>query len=321
MAEIEALTRSGRWIKGFPMALIHDLTPPVDSRTLLDRLYAGDVLCLRQSAAMGRLVAHARARLEAEFAPHAPPEIHRALTHAEQAERFAGLQRAFWQDGEVRRLWAELFALFGLAAEAIARDKYHLRFQPHQDEGANLPRHRATSTLAFHRDTWGSNLYAQINWWGPVYPIDAGRTMAIYPELWSRPAPNTTRSFDLAAIIARSREGGRNAVNADEAIPHVEPGADLGPAIPVVIAPGDVLLFSAAHAHAGVPNHTGLTRISLETRTVLIEDVRAGRGAPNIDGAAPWMAPGWFRRVSDGAKLSDLLGVDHLVPAGTRFAA
>jgi hypothetical protein len=303
------------------MTLIRDVTAPVDPRTLLDRLYGGEVLCLRQSAPMRRLVAHTRALLEAAFSPHAPPEIHRALTHGEQAERFAGLQRAFWQDGEVRAGWMELFALAGLAPDAVARDKYHLRFQPHQDSGASLPRHRATSTLAFHRDTWGSNLYAQINWWGPVYEIDAGRTMAIYPELWSRPVPNTTRSFDLAAIIARSREGGRNAVNADEAIPHVEPGAHLGPAVPVVIAPGDVLLFSAAHAHAGVPNHTGLTRISLETRTVLIEDVRAGRGAPNIDGDAPWMAPGWFRRVSDGVKLSDILGVDHLVPAGMPFAA
>jgi hypothetical protein len=315
------LTRSERWTKASRMTLIHDLTLPVDPRALLDRLYGGDVLCLRQSAPMRRLVAHTRAMLEAAFAPHQPPQIHQFLDHGQQAERFAQLQREFWQDGEVRAGWAEVFALTGLQPDAIARDKYHLRFQPHQDEGANLPRHRATSTLAFHRDTWGSNLYAQVNWWGPVYEIDAGRTMAVYPELWSRPAPNTTRSFDLAAIIARSRDGGRNAVNADEAIPHVEAGADLGPAVPVVIAPGDLLLFSAAHAHAGVPNHTGLTRISLETRTVLIEDVRAGRGAPNIDGEAPWMAPGWFRRVSDGAKLSDILGVDHLMPVGTRFTA
>jgi hypothetical protein len=303
------------------MTLIRDLTLPVDPRVLLDRLYAGEVLCLRQSAPVRRLVAHTRTALEAAFAPASPPDVHRALSHEQQAGRFAEQQRLFWQDAEVRALWAGVFELVGLRGEDIARDKYHLRFQPHQDAGTDAPRHRATSTLAFHRDTWGSNLYAQVNWWGPVYEIDAGRTMAIYPELWTRPVPNTTRSFDLAAIIARSREGGRNAVNADEAIPHVAPDADLGPAVPVVIAPGDLLLFSAAHAHAGVPNRTGRTRISLETRTVLIDDVRAGRGAPNIDGDAPWMAPGWFRRVSDGAKLSDILGVGHLVPAGAAFAA
>lgn len=301
------------------MSIIRTLDVPVEPRRLLDRLYSGDVLCLRQSPPVRALVAHTRALLESAFAPHRPPEVHRAFDHTQQAEQFAVLQRAFWKDETVHRLWAEVFALCGLDTGAIARDKYHLRFQPHQDREANVPRHRATSTLAFHRDTWGSNMYAQVNWWAPVYEIDAGRTMAIYPELWSRPVPNTTPQFDLAQIIERSRAGGRNAVNADDAIPHVLPDADLGPAEPVVIAPGDLLLFSAAHAHAGVPNHTGLTRISLETRTVLIDDVRAGVGAPNVDGHAPWMAPGWFRRVSDQAKLSDILGVDHLVPAGTAF--
>jgi hypothetical protein len=302
------------------MSIIRTLDLPVEPRSLLDRLYAGEVLCLRQTPPARALVAHTRAMLEAAFAPHHPPEVHRVLDHPAQAERFAEVQRTFWKDDTVHRLWAEVFALAGLDPSSIARDKYHLRFQPHQDRDADLPRHRATSTLAFHRDTWGSNIYAQVNWWGPVYEIDAGRTMAIYPELWSRPVPNTTAQFDLAAIIERSRAGGRNAVNADDAIPHVLEGADLGPVEPVVIAPGDLLLFSAAHAHTGVPNHTGLTRISLETRTVLINDVRRGAGAPNVDGHAPWMAPGWFRRVSDQAKLSDILGVDHLVPVGTVFS-
>ena len=39
-----------------------------------------------------------------------------------------------------------------------------------------------------------------------------------------------------------------------------------------------------------------------------------GRGAPNLDGDAPWMAPGLFRRVSDGEKLTTLLGWKELEP-------
>jgi hypothetical protein len=64
----------------------------------------------------------------------------------------------------------------------------------------------------------------------------------------------------------------------------------------------------------GVPNHTDLTRISVETRTLLIEDHVARRGAPNMDGSAHWMAPGLFRRVSDGKALPDLLGTGVLEP-------
>jgi hypothetical protein len=85
-------------------------------------------------------------------------------------------------------------------------------------------------------------------------------------------------------------------------------------AVPVVIQPGTLIAFSAAHAHTGVPNYTGLTRISLETRTLSIEDFCAGRGAPNVDGHAPWMSPGLFRRVTDGVKLPELVAVQELEP-------
>ncbi|MFC2255044.1 hypothetical protein ACETRX_36125 [Labrys portucalensis] len=115
-------------------------------------------------------------------------------------------------------------------------------------------------------------------------------------------------------MLARARIAGRHAVDADDAIPHLSGAVDVGAVEPVVVEPGEVIAFSSAHAHAGVPNSTDFTRISLETRTLWIEDVAAGRGAPNVDGDAPWMAPGWFRRVSDGARLTELLGLNALEP-------
>ena len=58
-------------------------------------------------------------------------------------------------------------------------------------------------------------------------------------------------------------------------------------ACPVVIAPGDVLLFSGAHLHSSVLNFTGKTRFSTEIRMVDAEDFSRGEGAPNVDGRAP----------------------------------
>jgi hypothetical protein len=52
-----------------------------------------------------------------------------------------------------------------------------------------------------------------------------------------------------------------------------------------------------------VPNRSGVARFSIETRTVDADDLAAGRGAPNVDGAAPRVAVEWFHRVSDGAPL------------------
>ena len=284
---------------------------PLAPRDFHDRIYAGDVLRLGGLQPMQALVAFTRAFLEEAFAPFVPVEIHRHLSHQQQTESFAQRQRDFARAPEVKRLWQDVFEAAGLDAHGLARDSLYLRFQPHQDRGAAVPRARTTATIAFHRDTWGSNLYAQTNWWAPIYNIDAGRTFAIYPSLWERPVANTSATFDLMALLERSKSGGRNANDADAAIPHLTEQLE-AEALPVVINPGEIIAFSSAHAHAGVPNATGLTRISLETRSLWIDDVRSGRGAPNLDGHARWMSPGMFRRVSDEMPLHEMLGMNRI---------
>jgi hypothetical protein len=65
-----------------------------------------------------------------------------------------------------------------------------------------------------------------------------------------------------------------------------------------------------------------LTRISLETRTLSIEDYLARRGAPNVDGRARLTSPGMFRRLNDGMSLPDIVGSRPLEPfEGPRPAA
>jgi hypothetical protein len=279
-----------------------------------ERIYAGQILRLEGIEALRDLVAFTRSFLEDAFAPHAPPEIHRHLSEEAQADAFAALSRDFSRSGEVKRLWRGIFEAVGLDPTAIARDRLRLRFQPHRPADQPAPQAAGVATVGFHRDTWGTNLYAQTNWWTPIYPITAGRTMALYPALWSRAVLNSSADFDLGEVIERRRTGGHRAVASGQMIPRLL--EDIAPeaGIPVVIDPGTVIAFSSAHAHVGIGNATGLTRISLETRTVAIDDVTSGRGAPNVDGSAPWIAPGLFRRVSDGAPLHELLGMRRLEP-------
>jgi ectoine hydroxylase-related dioxygenase (phytanoyl-CoA dioxygenase family) len=72
----------------------------------------------------------------------------------------------------------------------------------------------------------------------------------------------------------------------------------------IVIEPGDLLCFSGAHLHASVPNTSGATRFSVEVRTVSVDDVHAGRGAPNLDGRAPRTAWRWFTGITSNASLA-----------------
>lgn len=287
---------------------------PGSARQFHDRIYAGDIIRITELPAMAALVALTRAWLEDALHPWAPPEIHRYLSHDEQTLRFAQCQNAFARSKEVREHWRVVVESLGLAPDALACDRLHLRFQPHREPRQSTPRARTTATIAFHRDTWGSNLYAQTNWWAPIYPITTGRTFALYPHLWQQALRNCSADFDMRAILERSHRDGRNAVDADEAIPHLLEAIDPQQGLAVDIAPGSLIAFSGAHAHAGVGNSTGLTRISFETRSVLIDDVLAGLGAPNIDGHAPWRTPGLFRRMSDTRRLNEILGCGFIEP-------
>jgi len=290
------------------------LQRPGSARQFHDRIYAGEIIRIAELPAMAALVALTRAWLEDALHPWAPPEIHRYLSHDEQTLRFAQCQNAFARSKEVREHWRAVVESLGLAPDALACDRLHLRFQPHREPRQSTPRARTTATIAFHRDTWGSNLNAQTNWWAPIYPITTGRTVALYPHLWQQALRNCSADFDMRALLERSHRDGRNAVDADEAIPHLLEAIDPQQGVAVDIAPGSLIAFSGAHAHAGVGNNTGLTRISFETRSVLIDDVLAGLGAPNIDGHAPWRTPGLFRRMSDTRRLNEILGCGFIEP-------
>jgi hypothetical protein len=85
--------------------------------------------------------------------------------------------------------------------------------------------------------------------------------------------------------------------------PKPEEPIELDPQIRLITGAGGILLFSGAQLHSTVPNTSGQTRYSIDFRTVHIEDVRAKKGAPNIDSACT------------GTTLRDYLrGTDSSIP-------
>jgi hypothetical protein len=296
--------------------MYEDLTRRADPADLHDRLYRGAIVRFRDLVSTRDLIALTQRFVEAELAPAVPVDSHEGRDGRELAEIYAAVRRRYANSPEVKRLWRDVFADAGLDLEQTAHDRLVLRFNPPVKPGEEHGSRRGIGTVHLHRDTWGTNLYAQINWWAPVYPLDPGRTLVFHPRLFGRPVDNSSAGFDIADVMQRSREAPET-VRSAEVVPRpLEPLHD-AEGIPVLIEPGEVIAFSAQHVHGGVANRTGRTRISLETRTLFIPDHVRGRGARNVDGRARWMTPGIFRRVTDGEPLDKVLGVPAFQPCET----
>jgi Phytanoyl-CoA dioxygenase (PhyH) len=153
-------------------------------------------------------------------------------------------------------------------------------------------------SIGFHRDTWGSNLLAQVNWWAPIEPITAERTIAFYPAYWSRPIANSSAQWDLDEIRERRQAGEEVQI-----VPEPTEPVDTSSELRLVMEPGDLLCFSGAHLHASVPNTSGERRVSLELRTLNADDHEHGRGAPDLDGRAPRVPLHWFKSMDTGEPL------------------
>jgi len=263
------------------------------------RLYAGEIIVFRQVPAVKTLLATLAEHVTAHYGAD-PTRVHtRWSVDGVHAEAEA-LRKAVAKDPAVKARVNEMFKAVGVELATTYGDGLKQRVQPPKQEAEG----RYLAPLGAHRDTWGSNIMAQVNWWAPVWPIAAERTLAIFPTHFRREVPNTSADWDFAELLRRIKAG----ENTDDypLLPVATDPPSWEDAVPVTIEPGDLLAFSGAQLHASVPNTTEHTRFSFEIRTISGPDAEAGRGAPNVDSRAPRITYQWFKRLTDGEKLGEM---------------
>ncbi len=132
----------------------------------------------------------------------------------------------------------------------------------------------------------------------PDRDVQPGNVMAFHLRYWtSRSATaRTTYNYDEWTKTSRQRvpDSGRT-----RAASRTQRSRRARSAAARHLPPGGVLVFSAAHMHSSVPNTTGRTRLSIDFRTVNLDDLEAVSGAPNVHSECPRTNLGDFLRVSD----------------------
>jgi Phytanoyl-CoA dioxygenase (PhyH) len=259
-------------------------------------LYSGDLHVLSPSQGATRLCSLARELSEEAFAPHDPRTAQEQTSVEDYVGILKELKPRFIHHPAAKDLIGRLLSEAGCDLGKTYFDVPRLRTMAH---GEYL---RAGLALQFHphRDTWFSAPHQQLNWWLPVYDIESENSMAFHPRYFDTPVRNSSADYDYEEWNRTGRRQASQIVKKEtrEQPRPLEP-LDFSSEIRLVTPVGGVLIFSAAQLHATVPNTTQQTRFSIDFRTVNIDDLASGDGAPNIDSSCTGTTLRDYLRASD----------------------
>lgn len=264
--------------------------------------HEGNIFVYSPSPAAEAVCAFARQMLERAF-PGLDP---RQAQHSMPVEQFSGilaeLKPAFIHHPKIKPLLQQLLAERGCNLDETYFDVPRLR--------SSTSDGYLTSGIAYafhpHRDTWYSAPMCQLNWWLPVYPMPPKSGMVFHPLYWSEPVKNSSRDYNYAQWNRESRYTAKNHVHKDTRIqPRPEQTLNLGGGLIVNGEPESLTVFSGAQMHASAENTSGETRYSIDFRTVHLQDVVQGLGAPNVDSQCTGTTMGDYLRGSDYSHIPD----------------
>lgn len=260
------------------------------------RLYGGDLFVFSRGESATKLCGLAHELSESAFGMTDPTRAQNDMPAERYVEILAELKPAFIHHPRAKELIAGLLSEFGCDLEKTYFDVPRLRTMAH---GGYL---NAGLALQFHphRDTWFSAPQQQLNWWLPVYEIESENSMAFHPQYFDRPVRNSSSDYDYEEWNRTGRQQAAKQVKKEtRKQPRPLEPIDLEPDLRVVTPPGGTLVFSAAQLHSTVPNTTDRTRFSIDFRTVNLDDLVEGIGAPNIDSECTGTTLRDFLRASD----------------------
>ena len=175
-------------------------------------------------------------------------------------------------------------------------DQFRVRVAPAQNKFS----YREASRINSHRDTWGTNIHQQINWWAPISSISETNTMIFYPDYFSKPVKNSTSTWDLNTYLEHRKREDFSYPSAPQLLEDLPQDASV---LSVNIEPGEILCFSGCHLHSSSKEKSDNTRFSYEIRTICQDDLDNRREAPNTDCDLQWQFPKIFRNINDNSPL------------------
>jgi hypothetical protein len=278
---------------------------PIDDAKRRERLYQGQLFVYSPRPSTLAFASFARAYIEDAFGGRDPRKAQYDMAVEDYAALLGKLKPSFIHHPESKRHLTGMLEELGCDLAKTYFDVPKMR--------SSTSDGYLTTGIAYawhpHRDTWYSAPPCQLNWWMPIYEIASDNAMAFHPRYWSEPVLNNSQIYNYyqwnklhrgAAVAALTKVDTRP-------LPRPEQELELEPQLRLVPPPGGVIVFSAAQMHSSVPNTSGVTRFSIDFRTVHLDDVAARQGAANIDSSCTGTSLRDFLRGTDLDHIPDAL--------------
>jgi hypothetical protein len=267
------------------------------------RLFDGQLFVYSPRPSVAALANFARTMIEDAFGARDPRTAQNEMEVEQFAELLGKLKPCFIHHPESKRLLIDVLDDLGCDLEKTYFDVPRLR--------SSTSDGYLTTGIAYawhpHRDTWYSAPSCQINWWLPVYEIEAENAMAFHPRYWQEPVKNTSIEYNYYAWnkLFRGQHVAKLTKEDPRPLPRATELLEIDPQIRLICPVGGIILFSAAQMHSSVPNTSGVTRYSIDFRTVHLNDAMAKRGAPDVDAACTGTVMRDFLRATDLSRLPE----------------
>ncbi len=255
-----------------------------------DLLHGGTIFHVTGLTAAMELAAAARRFLENEYPARSSETLHDPALPFTEVQ---SLRRRIRESSEFRERAVAVLTAFGLPRDGAYLDAVRLRMTMPGD------RPETAATRYIHRDTWYANPGCQWNWWIPLYPVTRERSFALYPTYFDQPIANDSARFRYDEWMAGG--GFQSGRPAGQHFPRALAVPAASTAVVPELDAGEVLIFAAAQLHGTLINTSDRTRWTLELRTVLDDDLRNLRTAPNCDNASTGTVLRHMYRLDDGS--------------------
>ncbi|CAG9244847.1 MULTISPECIES: 2OG-Fe(II) oxygenase family protein [Paraburkholderia] len=253
--------------------------------SLKDAIYTGAIFLETQLKTAQQLRELAKDSITRELGQDTDSRLlHTLMPVKEFVQVVSRIKGQFTNSAQAKEIIRDFIVELGENPADYLFDVPRLRVVPHYDYL------HAGVSYAYkpHRDTWYGSVQCQLNTWMPVYGVTPDTTMSINPEYFSVPVKNSSVDWHLADWINNERWKASQSLN-EEARVHPVPLEDIKSSneLRIGLNGGEMIVFSGAHLHGTVPNRSGQTRFSIDFRLMHIEDLKAGRGAINVDNGCP----------------------------------